>query len=96
MNGIASTSLLLSLVPTIAAFRSFHSTDTGPTIPPDESSTIFERFHRGSNVGGTAEGRGLGIGLSLAKEIIQAHRGTLIESENNKTIFDVTLPEDGE
>lgn len=46
--------------------------DEGPGIPPEELPEIFKRFHRGQ-----VTKAGYGIGLSMAKDIIEAHHGTL-------------------
>jgi two-component system, OmpR family, sensor histidine kinase CiaH len=44
--------------------------DSGPGIPPGERQRIFERFHRLGN-----DGRGSGLGLSIAGAVVQATRG---------------------
>ncbi len=65
--------------------------DSGPGIPPDEIVRIFDRFHR---VEGPVRGQaGTGIGLSLAKELVELHGGTLtVESEEGfGSTFTVTL-----
>ncbi|MCB8966780.1 MAG: PAS domain S-box protein [Ardenticatenaceae bacterium] len=50
--------------------------DTGPGIPKDEQSHIFERFYRGS--AGRASGApGTGLGLAIASEIIKWHQGKI-------------------
>ena len=46
--------------------------DEGPGIPEDEQPYLFERFHRGSY--GKA---GYGIGLSMARDILKAHHGSI-------------------
>jgi two-component system sensor histidine kinase BaeS len=52
--------------------------DTGPGIPSDELSHIFERFWRGSTARTTG---GSGIGLSVVSELVHAHAGT-VEATN--------------
>jgi signal transduction histidine kinase len=52
--------------------------DQGPGIPEDELPHIFKDFYRASNVGSAP---GSGLGLSIAKKIIDAHDG-LIFAEN--------------
>jgi signal transduction histidine kinase/ligand-binding sensor domain-containing protein/DNA-binding response OmpR family regulator len=55
--------------------------DNGPGIPPDELPRIFERFHQADLP--AADGAvGTGIGLSLAREVMQLHGGSIgVESE---------------
>jgi two-component system phosphate regulon sensor histidine kinase PhoR len=50
--------------------------DTGTGIPEKELTKIFERFHRAKGEQG-AKGEGSGLGLSIAKEIIEAHHGRI-------------------
>lgn len=56
--------------------------DTGPGIPDDESSRIFEAFFQGRREQGGQVG-GTGIGLSVVLECIQAHDGSveLVDSD---------------
>ena len=65
--------------------------DQGVGIVPEDRATIFERFRRGSNVTGIP---GTGIGLTLAKEISEAHGGhVFVESAPGKgSVFTVRLP----
>lgn len=56
----------------------FQVEDQGPGIPPEEMDDIFKDFYRGVNVGDTP---GTGMGLSIAKKIIDAHNGD-IQIEN--------------
>ena len=53
-------------------------TDNGPGVPPELRQAIFERFFRVP--GATTPGAGLG--LFIAKEIVEAHGGQIgVESE---------------
>lgn len=67
--------------------------NTGPGIPPADRPKIFDRFHR-ANRAGNARTDGIGLGLSLAREIIRAHGGELElkESPPDWTCFTATLP----
>jgi two-component system sensor histidine kinase KdpD len=53
--------------------------DRGPGISPDELEHIFEKFYRGHRARGKVEGTGMG--LAIAKGIIEAHGGN-IHAEN--------------
>jgi signal transduction histidine kinase len=65
--------------------------DSGAGIPADELPHIWDRLFRGDV--SRAE-RGLGLGLSLVKAIVEAHRGTVtVESQPGRgTTFTVALP----
>jgi heavy metal sensor kinase len=65
--------------------------DTGPGIPADELPRIWDRLFRGDT--SRAE-RGLGLGLSLVKAIVEAHGGTVeVSSQPGRgTAFAVRLP----
>ncbi len=62
--------------------------DEGPGIPATDRHVVFERFHR---VEGTA-GRGSGLGLALAKEIVTAHGGTISIDDSNGAVVLVRIP----
>nr|WP_295922638.1 ATP-binding protein [uncultured Dyadobacter sp.] len=68
-------------------------TDTGVGIPADELPHLFERFHRVRNSAGRTY-EGTGIGLSLAKELVALHGGTIgVESTMGEgSRFTVTIP----
>jgi len=67
--------------------------DTGIGIPQEEKERIFSRFFRGRNAVKVLTD-GTGIGLSIAKNIINIHKGKIwLESEEGKgTIFYFTIP----
>ncbi len=65
--------------------------DSGPDIPADKLSHIFDRFYRADEA--RTDGDSFGLGLPIAKAIIDAHRGTLrCESGGGVTRFIITLP----
>ncbi|RME07876.1 MAG: HAMP domain-containing protein [Anaerolineae bacterium] len=69
--------------------------DTGPGIPPQDLPHIFERFYRAEKARTrSADGKGFGLGLSIAYWIVQRHGGTItVESSPGQgTRFDVFLP----
>jgi signal transduction histidine kinase len=65
--------------------------DTGPGIPADELPRIWDRLFRGDT--SRAE-RGLGLGLSLVKAVVEAHGGTVSVSSQTGlgSTFTVSLP----
>jgi signal transduction histidine kinase len=66
--------------------------DTGSGIAPEALPHIFERFYR---VEAARSSGGAGLGLAIAKELVEAQGGTIsVESQvGNGTVFAVTLPE---
>jgi PAS domain S-box-containing protein len=68
--------------------------DTGIGIPPEAIASIFEMFHQVDSSLERSVG-GLGIGLTLAKRIVEMHHGTIdvfSEGLNRGTEFIVRLP----
>ena len=53
----------------------FEIEDSGPGIPPEDLEYIFTDFFRASNVG---DSPGAGLGLSIAKKIMDAHHGNIL------------------
>jgi signal transduction histidine kinase len=68
-------------------------TDQGPGIPTPDLPHIFERFYRADS-DLTKRAKGTGLGLYLAKAVIEAHGGRIwVESTSGKgTTFVFTLP----
>lgn len=65
--------------------------DTGIGIPKEDLSKVWSRLYRGDQ---SRSNKGLGLGLSITKGIVEAHHGKIkIDSEANKgTTFTITLP----
>jgi signal transduction histidine kinase len=70
----------------VAAFR-----DSGMGIPPEELDKIWNRLYRGDK---SRSQRGLGLGLSLVKAVVEAHGGriTVTSTVNQGSEFTVRLP----
>jgi len=72
--------------------------DTGPGIPPENLETIFDRFYT-SRPKGAAFGGNSGLGLSIARQIAEAHGGTLkaqnrvVDGKVEGAVFMLILPE---
>ena len=73
----------------VATFR-----DTGIGIPLEEQDRIWARLYRGDK---SRSQRGLGLGLSLVKAVVEAHGGKVTVSSQpaQGAEFTVTLPKVG-
>ena len=65
--------------------------DTGPGLDEEEQERVWERMYRGPI---QPSQRGLGLGLSLVRAVVQAHHGTVwVESSKGRGArFGVSLP----
>lgn len=66
--------------------------DNGPGIPREKKEMIFDRFYR-SDPARSKNGH-FGLGLSIAKELVSAHKGTIYitDTPGSGATFTVTLP----
>src|SRR5262249_41969733 len=69
--------------------------DDGPGFPPEKADQIFERFYQ-VDMGGTRRYGGTGIGLALAKEIVELHGGRIGAESLGGARFTVELVKDRE
>jgi len=85
-GGAVSISAHCSAEQAVVKFR-----DTGIGIPPAEQSRIWERLYRGDK---SRSQRGLGLGLSVVKAVVQAHGGAaaVASAEGKGSEFTITLP----
>jgi two-component system, OmpR family, sensor histidine kinase BaeS len=67
--------------------------DTGVGIDPQDLPLVFERFYRADNSRSRATG-GAGIGLSIAKAIVESHGGTIgsASQPGQGSVFTISLP----
>lgn len=65
--------------------------DTGTGIPENEIPKLFDKYYQGRN-----SSKGTGLGLFIAKNIVEAHRGDIqVSSHTGKgTTFTIKLPQD--
>ena len=71
----------------------FSIKNSGVPIAMEDRTQVFDRFYRGEH-SRTVNAEGLGLGLSLAREILVAHKGaiSLVKSDSEYTQFDVVIP----
>ena len=67
--------------------------NSGTPIPESDKDRIFERFYRVDAARSSRKG-GVGLGLSLSREIVRAHGGELFleTSDSKQTVFVLELP----
>jgi len=65
--------------------------DSGPGIHPDELQSVFEKFYRLQQVSDTT---GVGLGLSIAKGIIELHGGRIwaANRDGGGAVVSIALP----
>jgi signal transduction histidine kinase len=68
--------------------------DAGPGIPGADKESMFEPFVRGDSARGMNGKTGFGLGLSIARSVIEAHGGTLtlLDRHPHGLIARITLP----
>ncbi len=67
--------------------------DSGDGIPPEHIPHVFERFYK-VDASRASESAGSGLGLSIARAIVERHGGTIsVESAPKRTVFTITLPQ---
>ena len=72
----------------------FEITNTGAGISEDDLSHVFDRFYRADTSRTNGNQSGYGLGLALAKKIVEIHKGELSATSalNHATTFTVLLP----
>lgn len=76
---------------TYGEYAKIDVSDTGPGVHEDEKEKIFERFYRSPRVKTKS---GMGLGLPIAKALVELHGGTLSVRSNNGqgSVFTIDIP----
>lgn len=71
-----------------------HVADQGIGIAPEDQTKIFERFYRTDKSRTKTQAKGYGLGLAIAKQIVDDHKGSIQVKSNGAqgSIFTVALP----
>ena len=87
MQGVARRELTIKTSLTNSDFVELIVSDTGPGLPEEIMSRLFQPFV-------TTKEKGMGIGLSICQTIVEAHGGSIWTSagEGSGAIFHITLP----
>ena len=74
----------------------FFVKDLGSGISDDAKSQVFSRFFQIDNTHSPQDSGGVGLGLSIVKAIVDAHRGTIriLDNHPEGTIFEMRIPQD--
>ena len=85
--GIASSVVKVGVAGTTEDEIAVSVADCGPGIAPDDAEHIFDPFY-------STKGGGLGVGLSISRDIVEAHGGrlSLAPNEGGGCVFKFTLP----
>lgn len=67
--------------------------DNGAGVAPEHLAHVFDRFYRIDSSRARLAG-GAGLGLAIAREIVEAHRGTIVAANaaDGGAVFSVRLP----
>ncbi|HMD53390.1 MAG TPA: ATP-binding protein, partial [Phycisphaerae bacterium] len=68
-----------------------HVADRGPGLPREDPNRVFQKFYRSST---SANHRGIGLGLTISRSIVELHKGTITarNPEGGGAEFIITLP----
>ena len=70
--------------------------DNGGGVPEEQLPHLFERFWRGSQARESRDGDNSGLGLYIAKYIVEVHGGTVSVQNGQGLTFEIVLPREEE
>jgi len=85
MNGAGA--IRVAIAPSGGSWTTISIADTGPGMPPDVKAKVFEPFF-------TTRSRGTGLGLPIARRVVEAHGGTIAVDTpaSGGTVVSMSLP----
>jgi two-component system, NtrC family, sensor histidine kinase KinB len=88
--GYRGSEILLKAQPYGADFVRFSVFNSGPGLSEEEQARVFDKFYRRSG----HDGEGVGLGLSIARQVVQAHEGRIgvFSQPDKSTEFYCDLP----
>jgi signal transduction histidine kinase len=84
LGGQIHVSAAITKTPEGAEFLQLHFTDTGPGIPPGEREKVFAPFY-------STKATGFGLGLAIAKKIVEDHAGQVFVDNGDKPGTDLVV-----
>ena len=66
--------------------------DNGQGVPETDLPRLFDQFWRADQARSSRNGEGSGLGLYIARYIVEAHGGTIAARNENGLVFEISLP----
>ena len=66
--------------------------DNGQGVPEEQLPYLFDQFWRGDQARSSRGGEGSGLGLYIARHIVEAHGGTITAKNDRGLVFEIALP----
>ena len=66
--------------------------DNGQGVPETDLPRLFDQFWRADQARSSRNGEGSGLGLYIARYIVEAHGGTITARNENGLVFEISLP----
>jgi signal transduction histidine kinase len=92
-NETVSSPATMALTGNLYCWAQVRISNTGPLIPADQLNRIFERFYKVDKSRSKKKGDSTGLGLAIAKELIESHRGSVqVQSVPLTYVFNYPFP----
>ena len=88
----AETPAISLAVDSAGEWEQIRFADNGPGVPEEDLPRLFEQFWRADQARSSRNGEGTGLGLYIAKYIVEAHGGTIRAENSGGLAFTILLP----